>query len=184
MDAVIREPIHPNTATIRRPSPGLARLLTSTRRAAAGCTARPLFPLPTRPGNGGLLKPSSPRRASAIWMPCSQSLPGCYPAVRPSRAASGRADRGSPPSRSRWTGQPLPCLRPGRPAGSARTIPSRLLLRRWPSARRCRLGWKTNTTRAAGAAASCRNGFQPGRGWVLGWVPCSRSVVSQDPFSQ
>src|SRR5260370_35652353 len=32
MAAVIREPIHPNTAIIWRPSPGLARLLTSTRR--------------------------------------------------------------------------------------------------------------------------------------------------------
>ena len=31
MLAVIREPIHPKTAIIRRPSPGLARLLTSTR---------------------------------------------------------------------------------------------------------------------------------------------------------
>jgi hypothetical protein len=35
MVAVIREPIHPNTAIIWRPSPGLARLLTSTRQAAA-----------------------------------------------------------------------------------------------------------------------------------------------------
>jgi len=43
------------------------------------------------------------------------------------------------PSCSRWAaGWPCSCLRPGRAAGSARTIPSRLLLRRWPSTRRCR----------------------------------------------
>jgi hypothetical protein len=46
---------------------------------------------------------------------------------------------GSSPSCSRWAaGWPCSCLRPGRVAGSARTIPSRLLLRRWPRARRCR----------------------------------------------
>ena len=48
---------------------------------------------------------------------------------------------GSSPSCSRpAAGGACSCLRPGRAAGSARTIPSRLrlLLRRWPSASRCR----------------------------------------------
>jgi hypothetical protein len=72
MIAVIRESIHPNTAIIRRPSPGLARLLTSTRRAAASDTRsyQAPHPGPGRQGEDDLPnsshQPESPARGSRV----------------------------------------------------------------------------------------------------------------------
>jgi hypothetical protein len=61
---------------------------------------------------------------------------------------------------SRWAaGWPCSCLRPGRAAGSARTIPSRLLLRRWPSARRCRWNGRRTQPRC-GSGGIAPQGFQ------------------------
>jgi hypothetical protein len=74
----------------------------------------------------------------------------------------------SSPSCSRWAaGWPYSCLRPGRAAGSARTIPSRLQLRRWPSARRCRWDGRPTQPRC-GSGGVVPQGFpmSPVRAWI------------------
>jgi hypothetical protein len=107
-----------------------------------------------------------------------------YPGARAARLTdvpdtpAGRF--GSSPSCSRWAaGWPCSCLRPGRAAGSARAMPSRLLLRRWPSARRCRwdgrpVGFQNSATDAdlgfyATRSYSLMKPPRTGRRWIRSW---------------
>jgi len=75
----------------------------------------------------------------------------------------------SSPSCTRWAaGWPCSCLRPGRVAGSTRTIPSRLLFEALAACASLPLGWKTGIAalrrrRAARGSQCSRSGTGSGR---------------------
>ena len=86
---------------------------------------------------------------------------------------------GSSPSCSRRAaGWPWSCLRPGRAAGSARTLPSRLPLRRWPGARRCRWDGRPAQPRCGSGGvvpqgfpmSPVRDRIRQGRSMCLPWT--------------